>query len=405
MNQLIKSSLPSGYNEEEENSRPSQEEIQETADRTRNALEKLVNKKISAAQPKNVVKKESEANYFRYTPAQQGANFNSGAQQRIIKVVEMKADPFEPPKFKHKKVPTGPGSPPAPVLHSPPRKVTAQEQKDWIIPPCLQDVQINDKFALFSESLYTAARISREEVKQRNSLQHKMAEKEKMKKEENLRELAQKARENRAGFSNQQASKSDESNSEYDSEEDSFSKMKERDELRRQKQKEREKEYRLSKMGSEARTKYLSRNDNRDISEKISLGLARPTASKDSLMDSRLFNQVEGIASGFRDDDAYNIYDKPLFSGSTANSIYKPTRNTDDYEDQEGVNNMLKQDRFGANLSSRGFKGADPSQSRSGPVEFQKEMSFADPFQLEEFSNELSKKRPAEDSDSNPNKR
>lgn len=385
--------------------------------------------KISAAQPKNVVKKESEANYFRYTPAQQGANFNSGAQQRIIKVVEKKADPFEPPKFKHKKVPTGPGSPPAPVLHSPPRKVTAQEQKDWIIPPCisnwkntkgytipldkrlaadgrgLQDVQINDKFALFSESLYTAARISREEVKQRNSLQHKMAEKEKMKKEENLRELAQKARENRAGFSNQQDSKSDESNSEYDSEEDSFSKMKERDELRRQKQKEREKEYRLSKMGSEARTKYLSRNDNRDISEKISLGLARPTASKDSLMDSRLFNQVEGIASGFRDDDGYNIYDKPLFSGSTANSIYKPTRNTDDYEDQEGVSNMLKQDRFGANLSSRGFKGADPSQSRSGPVEFQKEMSFADPFQLEEFSNELSKKRPAEDSDSNPNKR
>jgi SNW domain-containing protein 1 len=43
MNQLIKSSLPSGYNEEEENSRPSQEVIQETADRTRNALEKLVN--------------------------------------------------------------------------------------------------------------------------------------------------------------------------------------------------------------------------------------------------------------------------------------------------------------------------------------------------------------------------
>ncbi|KXN70134.1 hypothetical protein CONCODRAFT_7376 [Conidiobolus coronatus NRRL 28638] len=31
------------------------------------------------------------------------------------------------------------GSRPVPVLHSPPRKVTAQEQKDWIIPPCIKE--------------------------------------------------------------------------------------------------------------------------------------------------------------------------------------------------------------------------------------------------------------------------
>jgi hypothetical protein len=34
---------------------------------------------------------------------------------------------------------TGPPSPPVPVLHSPPRKVTAEEQANWVIPPCISN--------------------------------------------------------------------------------------------------------------------------------------------------------------------------------------------------------------------------------------------------------------------------
>lgn len=41
----------------------------------------------------------------------------------------------------------------------------------------------------------------------------------------------------------------------------------------------------------------------RDISEKIALGLAKPTLSKESMFDARLFNQSEGISSGFKDDE------------------------------------------------------------------------------------------------------
>jgi SNW domain-containing protein 1 len=40
-----------------------------------------------------------------------------------------KVDPMEPPKHRHRKVPRGPPSPPVPVLHSPPRKLTAQDQQ------------------------------------------------------------------------------------------------------------------------------------------------------------------------------------------------------------------------------------------------------------------------------------
>jgi SNW domain-containing protein 1 len=64
--------------------------------------------KIKAAQPKNVkVSKPLEPTYIRYTPGQQGESYNSGASQRIIRMVEMPVDPMEPPKFKHKKIPRG----------------------------------------------------------------------------------------------------------------------------------------------------------------------------------------------------------------------------------------------------------------------------------------------------------
>ena len=111
--------------------------------------------------------------------------YNSGAAQRIIKMQEMPVDPMQPPKFRHKKVPRGPGSPPVPVMHSPPRPVTVKEQQDWKIPPCisnwknakgytipldkrlaadgrgLQEVAINDNFAKFTESLYIAEQQAR----------------------------------------------------------------------------------------------------------------------------------------------------------------------------------------------------------------------------------------------------
>ena len=61
-------------------------------------------------------------------------------------------------------------------------------------------VYINDNFAKFSESLFIADRHARDEVRERALMQQKLAEKEKAQKEENLRLLAQRAREERAGI-------------------------------------------------------------------------------------------------------------------------------------------------------------------------------------------------------------
>ena len=219
--------LPKEVTEEdsEELQRPNEEEVADSTEKTRAALEKLTSSKITAAMPVRAAEKVAPAQFIRYTPSQQGEAFNSGAKQRVIRMVEVQKDPISPPRFKiNKKIPRGPPSPPAPVMHSPTRKVTVKEQQDWKIPPCisnwknqkgytipldkrlaadgrgLQQVHINENFSKLAESLYLADRKARESVEARAQLEKKMAAKEKEAKEMKLRDLAQKAREERAGI-------------------------------------------------------------------------------------------------------------------------------------------------------------------------------------------------------------
>ncbi|KAF8228504.1 pre-mRNA-processing protein 45 [Tricholoma matsutake] len=409
--------------------RPSEEEVQATAEKTRAALEKLTNGKIKAAQPKNVPDSQGKTTFIRYTPGQQTGE--AGLKQRIIKMSEVIEDPLEPPRFKHKKIPRGPPSPPPPVLRSPPRKATAAEQKEWMIPPCisnwknhkgftipldkrlaadgrgLQDIHINDNFAKFSEALFVADRHAREEVRQRSLMQQKLAQKEKASKEENLRMLAQRAREERGGVApkptaqTQAAMKStladygsdSGSASESEGSEEDEEARKIRDQMRQEKRREREREMRMNNMGTEQRAKQLARQQNRDISEKVALGLAKPTLSKESMLDSRLFNQ-ESLSGNFADEDSYNLYDKPLFHGSTAAAaIYKARGNiAEGNEDSfgggtsEGIGKALDNDRFGLGQARIGFEGASEQEIREGPVQFEKDTG--DVFGLNQFLDE-----------------
>jgi SNW domain-containing protein 1 len=275
-------------------------------------------------------------------------------------------------------------------MHSPPRKLTAEDQEAWKIPPPvsnwknpkgytvpldkrlaadgrgLQDVTINDKFAQFAEALFTADRHAREEVKQRALMQQRLAEKEKAQKEEHLRMLAQKAREERAGAgSGRRASRtsrsrsgsySDSGSSRSDSEDEE---IRERQKMRQEKQREEERKLRQSRMGAERRIKLMAREQNRDISEKVALGLAKPTQSSESMWDSRLFNQTSGFDTGFNEDQHY---DKPLFAAQDAiSSIYRPRHNMEDGDDEEAASSEMakiqKNNRFDV-LGRGGFKGA-----------------------------------------------
>ena len=97
--------------------RPGKEEEEETAKRTQLALMGFAGEKYGSTKPIKEIQKRGAAQYIRYTPAMQGHGHNSGASQRIIRMVEAPLDPLEPPRFKtNKKIPKAAPSPPAPVL-------------------------------------------------------------------------------------------------------------------------------------------------------------------------------------------------------------------------------------------------------------------------------------------------
>lgn len=374
--------LPSSITTEDdpELQRPSMEEIEDTTEKTRQALEKLTQGKISSAMPVRCAEKQMPAQYIRYTPSQQGVSFNSGATQRVIRMVEQPKDPMEPPKFKiNKKVPRGPPSPPAPVMHSPTRKVTVKEQQEWRIPPCvsnwknakgytipldkrlaadgrgLQSVHINEKFAKLAEALYIADRKAREQVEMRAQLEKRMAQKEKTRKEELLKGLAKKAREEHAGLRSVPSGPSEEAE-------------REREKLRQERARERNRETAIANSSAEKRGKLANRE--RDVTEQIALGLPQKTSrGGEAQFDQRLFNQSRGMDTGFGDDEAYNVYDMPWRNTDNLGSnIYRPTRSAEN-EYSAGIEQLMSTNRF---VPDRGFSGADASTSRSGPVEFKR---------------------------------
>lgn len=379
--------------------RPSEEDVAAQMEKTKNALASLVDGAVAAQKPKNVKGgQRAEPTFVRYTPANQMGDTDR-KNDRIMKIVDRQHDPMEPPKFKHKKIPRGPPSPPPPVMHSPPRKLTAEDQEAWKIPPPvsnwknpkgytvpldkrlaadgrgLQDVTINDKFAQFAEALFTADRHAREEVRLRAQMQQKLAEKEKAQKEDHLRALAQKARAERAGSSRQDSravsrsrsrsrSRSGSGSPAYSSRSGSPSEdesaARAREQMRRERRQDAERQLRQSRMGTERRIQTMAREQNRDISEKVALGLAKPTQSSETMYDSRLFNQTSGMDTGFNED---NPYDKPLFAAQDAiNSIYRPRAQMDADDDEGGEGEMSKiqkSSRFEVlGKAKEGFRGA-----------------------------------------------
>ncbi|CAO1428392.1 unnamed protein product [Diamesa tonsa] len=385
--------------------KPSEDEINDITENTRKALEKLTNQKIQAAMPVRAADKNAPAQYIRYTPAQQGNSFNSGAKQRVIRMVEAQVDPMDPPKFKiNKKIPRGPPSPPAPVLHSPSRKVTVKEQKEWKVPPCisnwknakgytipldkrlaadgrgLQQVHINEKFAKMAEALYIADRKAREAVEARAQLEKKLAQKEKEKKEDMLRQMAQRAREERAGLRHPEAGGSGEVSAE----------LKERDDIRADRHRERARDRNLARAAPDKRSK-LQKERERDISEQIALGMpAKTQFGGDGQFDQRLFNTTKGMDSGYGDDEAYTVYDKPWREAGTMGShLYRPSKSVDQDIYGGDLDKIVNTSRF---VPDKEFSGTDRSgqNQRQGPVQFEKE---EDPFGLDKFLN-MAKKAP-----------
>ncbi len=460
--------IPSSEMDTETLKKPSEEEEQANTEKTRDALEKIINFKISAsykAGPKHQSsenEKRSEDVYFRYTPATSAQNGQSNEDTRIVKVEEAPVDPLDPPKFKHKKAPRGPPSPPVPIMRSPPKKLTKEDAQNWTIPSAisnwknpkgntiplekrlvndgqyLQETVINNRFATMAESLYLAEMNAREQIEKKAQYEMLKQEKIRQAKDEAMHNLAKAARSARFGGTNKETVKQeepDERRSEYTSkprrEQDSRSRRrsssstsssssssssesessddeegyKRRERIREEKKRELEKQKRKSK-------KSTSENvfeDDRDISEKVALG-QMPTQSTDAQIDSRLFEFNTGLDSGFGTEDSYNIYDKPLFKGSSANQLYHHRKGAiENYsggdEDLEALTNKSSEFQGSKFVTETKSLGGGQGLRTSGPVQFEREQPAYssdkapqqqedDPFGMNQFMSSVKKNKP-----------
>ncbi|CCH47122.1 Puff-specific protein Bx42 [Wickerhamomyces ciferrii] len=356
--------------------KPSQLEIDETTERTRKALDEILQKKLGKS-----IKTNSHKNpeYIRYTSS--NILDNNPTSSRIIKIVDAQEDPMAPIKFKQKKNIARPSSPPAPVLHAPTRKATAEEQKQWYIPPAISnwknpngftialdkrlavdgrdpnrdDTQgeINSNFLNLANALDDADKKAREDIKLRNAMKKKIAEKETREKEERLRILAQKAREEKGITSGN-------FNSRYENENDE---VKKRAMIREERRKQAEKELRMSRMGKEQKTQNLIKSlGNREVSERTKLGLAKPTNSIENQFDSRLFTNSTQVTNS---ED--QVYDNPLFVQQDVNNIYKVS------DSMKGSNQNDPDSQLESLQNEKRFDSIGNSSSNQGPIEFQKD--------------------------------
>jgi SNW domain-containing protein 1 len=163
--------------------------------------------------------------------------------------------------------------------------------------------------------------------------------------------------------------------------EDAEAGAREREELRQERKREAQRKMRMNNMGMESRVRALAREQNRDISEKIALGLAKPSAAMD--YDSRLFNQSGGMDSGLNEDSS--MFDRPLFAAQQAvQSIYRPRgTNLEEPNEDEVYDQVTRNSRFEVlGQAQKGFKGAEDADSRDGPVQFEKDQ---DTFGIDAF--------------------
>merc|ERR1719359_2123079 len=214
-------------------------------------------------------------------------------------MVEEQVDPLQPPKFKHKRVPRGPGTPPPPVHHSPPRKLTQKDQKDWKIPPCvsnwknskgytiplekrlqadgrgLQDATINDKFAALSEDLYLSERKAREEIKIRNDMVKNRKAREEELRERQLQDMAKQAREAKEDINSYRPQEGETA--------EEASERQARQKIMNDRKREIERDRRMEVAGKKQRR---DREEDRDISERVALGqAAKPTGGEPLFAD------------------------------------------------------------------------------------------------------------------------
>lgn len=364
--------------------RPSLIEKVEIHEETEKVITAIVDEKtyVSQKATANQIKTGADSRFVKYTP-------KDSQMTRIVKVQEIQEDPFCPPQYKNKRIPHGPKGVPDVLLRAPPKKLTQEDQMNWKIPPCISnsknsrgfvlplemrisadgrnsyDPKINERFMQFSTALYEAEKSARKELEEKNKIKQTLAYEELKKKEEELRqeiEETKRKKDSIFGMSDMPSKIESELQSAKDGE-DSVAEN-QRELLRYMIKKNVEREARLERVGSN-KLKEI-RDKERDIAEKVALGQKADIRGGLGLeVDERVIGLGAGLDTGFKGDEAYDLYDKPLFHDAIKTNVYTGAKDFEDNYMDEGLGkrNSSKTDRD--THKARVLK-------RSKPVEFEK---------------------------------
>lgn len=323
---------------------PSTSEIEETYERTKKVFDNILAKSLKSES--TVAKSSAQVNDEAYELKYETLQASGAVRSRSLKIVQHAQDPLQPSQVKAGKVVAPPVEEPlAPILHKTDSagaasKVTREEREKWNIPAAISSwknpkgytislekrlemdarfskenagsQKVNEGFAKLSDALDVADREARREMRIRAENKRRLADEEMQEKEQKLRLLAQKAREERE---RQKWNSASSRKRLIEHEDDPAGK---RELVRKAKNLELEKDIRKSKMSTADRLRELAYSQGRDISEKVILGAAKATDSAEGRYDSRLFSKGANTNARRNEDQ---LYDRPLFEQQARDSF------------------------------------------------------------------------------------
>ena len=309
-----------------------------------------------------------------------------------------------------------------------------------------EDHTINDRFADFAEALHKAEQDAREEVDTRARMQRQASIKAREAREKEVHVLAERARQERKGYLGLAGTDVESSIAPEDvqsiatahiiadeappvapkqrkrsrfSDFDNFAlppssasrstgtdeqnkaellQMRHREAIRQERRLQREREQRMEAAtrngrqdvdGPTLKRSKLTRDADRDLSERVALGQGAGSGGGQEVMfDQRLFNQDAGgghgashLGAGFGSEDHYNVYDTPLFAEKTK-SFLRSSGNS-------------RRDREAATMAQRNEE-VDKSSRRVEPVEFERDTDAgtkkrADAYGMDKFFTKANK--------------
>ena len=375
-------------------SKPSIEETNQTTLETKLALESLCSRRIKHSQTikstNPLFSKSRNSKYLKYTPS-------NSSKSKIIQITNRPIDPLSTNHYTFQKVPHSNTDPSifVPVMHSPQRKLTYEDQRDWKIPPCvsisrnpkglvipldirlandgrnLKEFQVNKNFSKFADVLFLAEKRARAEIEERNRIAESIQIKAELKKEEELREAAKQARLERKAINSGTSLSNISSVNTVRSDataEFLLGKKNERDELMREKNERNQlRALRKKEIENDRKVEMLNNNKRkygnkeRDINEKIALG----ESVKGNLYDNKLYEKNINLKENDNSEDG-DVYDKPLFNEEkNIEQIYK----NDNEKNKKVIQKLIEK---GGKMFSKGNLHDLEGIQRNGPVQFEK---------------------------------